>query len=464
MHGILGSIWPKMAVPFLRKVKDETLLVNCLYCVGFLDLFAVSCLLPLLTHRARELGASPAVVGLIGSIYGGLQFFSSPIMGKLSDNFGRKNILLLSLCGASMSYFLTALPTTLLFLALCRVPAGIFKHSQSVAKTYLADISSPVDRSKVFGNFNAISNLGFVVGPLIGGHLAMTSNGFSKVAMLTGSIFMVNFFFVWFCVKPVEDSKGQSYPTESLRSRQEVASDGSGETLNNTNAEMLNQLIHKKVDQEEVEEKVNTEAKSNPHTTVPCEASRASVLDMLVIRFVMGFSMLVFRSNFMSLLEFNFNTNPKTNGYIMSYNGLVSGLSGLLIGSIGNFYSHSDSKMLLHFSCILTFSILGITFSPNVFFVTAFIFPLAVSSSVCRVCVTNIMFSRSREDQKGLVLGVGNSLLAFARMISPALGGILQEFSAFAPGCTGAMIAAVGVLMIIILSPSDRNELRKKRD
>lgn len=431
--------------PF-RNVYQQTLLVYCVYFVGFLDLFAVSCLIPLLTHRARELGASPTVVGFIGSLYGGFQFLSSPIMGKLSDKFGRKKILLLSLFGASMGYFLTAIPTTLVFLALCRVHTGIFKHSQSVAKTYLADVASSVDHSKVFGNFNAVSNLGFVIGPLIGGHLAMTSNGFSKVAMLTGTIFLVNFFFVWFCMKPVEDLKGKSQQTGGQSLRQELTRE------NNEEKEKAN------VDQEELEEQ--TEAKSKYSKTA---SSLGSVLDMLIIRFVMGFSMILFRSNFMSMLEFNFNTNPKTNGYIMSYNGFVSGLSGLFIGSIGNFYNHNDSKMLLHFSCILTLSLLGITFSPSIFLVTAFILPLAVSTAVCRVCVTNITFSRSGENQKGLVQGVGNSLLSFARMISPAIGGILQEFSAFAPGSSAAMTAAIGVLLIIF-PPTGRNKLTEKSD
>ena len=89
--------------------------------------------------------------------------------------------------------------------------SGIFKHSQSIAKTYLSDVSPSIDHPKVFGNFNAFSSLGFVIGPLIGGHLAMQSNGFSRVTTLTGFIFLINFFFVWFFVTPVEQVKKQSF-------------------------------------------------------------------------------------------------------------------------------------------------------------------------------------------------------------------------------------------------------------
>jgi len=333
---------------------------------------------------------------------------------------------------------------------------GIFKHSQSISKTYLADASPSVNHAKVFGNFNAISNLGFVIGPLIGGHLAMQTNGFSKVATLTGVIFIINFFFVWLFVKPVEALKG----THS--SRQEVVGQlldgGSTEVVNN---KVTEHLIKRESDHEESGNAANTEAESTPKATgIRRIASLGTILDLLVLRFLMGFSMLVFRSNFMSMLEFHFNTNPKTNGYIMSYNGLVSGLSGLFIGSLADFYNHNDYKMQLHFSCLLTASILGITFSPNIYFVAAFITPLAVSSAVGRVCLTNLTFQRSREDEKGVVLGVGNSLLSFARMISPALGGVLQEFSPYAPGSMGAMLAALGILLMILFPPN-RNMTNK---
>ena len=326
---------------------------------------------------------------------------------------------------------------------------GIFKHSQSVSKTYLADVSLSVNHPRVLGNFNAFSNLGFVIGPLIGGHLAMHSNGFSKVATLTGTIFMINFFFVWFCVKPVDEIKrGSSSYTNA--SRQELSCKNG--STDNTKNKKVDHLKRKETDQEDL----GTSKVTGIHKI----ASFSTIMDLLVLRFVMGFSMLVFRSNFMSMLEFHFNTSPKTNGYIMSYNGLVSGFSGLLIGSIADFYDHNDSKMLLHFSCILTASILGITFSPSIYFVAAFITPLAVSSAVSRVCLTNLTFGRSREDEKGVIFGVGNSLLSFARMISPALGGVAQEVSAYAPGCIGAMIAATGILIMILYHP-DRFRTKK---
>ena len=69
---------------------------------------------------------------------------------------------------------------------------GLFKHSQSITKSLLADITSKDKQSSVLGKFNAASSFGFIVGPLIGGHIAETSNGFFKVSCLCGIIFIAN--------------------------------------------------------------------------------------------------------------------------------------------------------------------------------------------------------------------------------------------------------------------------------
>lgn len=70
---------------------------------------------------------------------------------------------------------------------------GIFKHSQNISKSYLADITSKSDQSSKMGNFNAWSSIGFILGPPVGGHLAEIKGGFYVVSLLAGIIFMLNF-------------------------------------------------------------------------------------------------------------------------------------------------------------------------------------------------------------------------------------------------------------------------------
>ena len=71
--------------------------------------------------------------------------------------------------------------------------SGIFKHSQTISKSYLSDIAFGDEYSHVLGHFNSVSNIGFILGPTVGGHLAETPGGFYKVALLAGLLFFINF-------------------------------------------------------------------------------------------------------------------------------------------------------------------------------------------------------------------------------------------------------------------------------
>ena len=275
----------------------------------------------------------------------------------------------------------------------------------------------------------------------------MQSNGFSKVTLLTAVIFFINFLFVWLCVKDVEPTKAQM-----LVMKEETEETGTSDTGQVHTVDIKNELKERgnrrKFQPNEMTDASSMTTASTTSNIVKV-AAITSILDLILIRFLMGFAMLMFRSNFTTLLEFHFGTSPTMNGYLLSYNGLISGFCGILVGPISKLYSHNDSRMLLHFSIILTLSILGITFSPNIPIVASFILPLSLSSAVSRVCVTNLTFQRGCENDKGVLLGIGNSMLSFARMISPALGGVAMEATVYGPGSIGAGIAAIGILVMV---------------
>nr|XP_033805083.1 major facilitator superfamily domain-containing protein 9 isoform X2 [Geotrypetes seraphini] len=97
----------------------------CLYLVGFLDLFGVSMVVPLLSHHIKSLGASPTIAGIIGSIYGILQFFSSPLVGSWSDVVGRQYSLLACILLSALGYALLGLSTNMFWYAIARIPVGL---------------------------------------------------------------------------------------------------------------------------------------------------------------------------------------------------------------------------------------------------------------------------------------------------------------------------------------------------
>ncbi|MCB9718772.1 MAG: TCR/Tet family MFS transporter [Myxococcales bacterium] len=111
-------------------------------------------------------------VGIFGAAYAAMQFLFAPIVGALSDRFGRRVVLLVSLLGASLDYCLLALAPTLEWFFLGRIVAGVTGASFSAAMAYIADVTPPEERAKKFGLAGAALGAGFVLGPALGGLLA----------------------------------------------------------------------------------------------------------------------------------------------------------------------------------------------------------------------------------------------------------------------------------------------------
>lgn len=110
--------------------------------------------------------------GILTVVYAVMQFFCAPIIGNLSDKYGRRPVLLTSLVGFGIDYLFMAFAPTIWWLFLSRVIAGITGASFTTASAYIADISSPESRAKNFGLIGAAFGLGFIIGPSLGGLLA----------------------------------------------------------------------------------------------------------------------------------------------------------------------------------------------------------------------------------------------------------------------------------------------------
>jgi DHA1 family tetracycline resistance protein-like MFS transporter len=137
-----------------------------------LDAIGIGLALPVIPSLLRELSHESRIAGRFGyfmAIYPFIKFLFSPVLGRLSDRFGRRPILLVSLAGAAVDYLIMGLSPLLWTLYLGRVFAGLTGANIAVATAYIADISSPDERSKIFGYMNACFGLGFVAGPLLGG-------------------------------------------------------------------------------------------------------------------------------------------------------------------------------------------------------------------------------------------------------------------------------------------------------
>ncbi|HSU82858.1 MAG TPA: MFS transporter [Thermoanaerobaculia bacterium] len=136
-----------------------------------LDLIGFGMILPFLTFYAQEFHATPLQIGLLFSSYSLTQLLCAPLLGRLSDRVGRRPVLLGSIAGSAISYVVFALAPSYAVLLLARSLSGVAAANYAIAQAYMADVSSPQERSKAMGLVGAAFGLGFVLGPSLGGIL-----------------------------------------------------------------------------------------------------------------------------------------------------------------------------------------------------------------------------------------------------------------------------------------------------
>jgi DHA1 family tetracycline resistance protein-like MFS transporter len=141
-----------------------------------LDMFALGVIMPVLPKLVEsfvdnDTASAARIFGLFGTAWAVMQFFFSPILGGLSDRFGRRPVVLLSNFGLALDYVLMALAPSLIWLFIGRVISGITSASISTAFAYIADITPPERRAAVFGKVGAAFGAGFILGPAVGGLL-----------------------------------------------------------------------------------------------------------------------------------------------------------------------------------------------------------------------------------------------------------------------------------------------------
>ncbi|MEN5174043.1 TCR/Tet family MFS transporter [Acinetobacter higginsii] len=140
-----------------------------------LDAVGIGLIFPILPTLLQDIihtHQTALYIGLLGSLYAAMQFIFSPMLGALSDKFGRRPILLLSLAGSAINYILLTFSHSLVLLFMGRIIAGMSSANMSVASAYLVDISKPEQRAKHFGLMSAMFGAGFIIGPILGGLLS----------------------------------------------------------------------------------------------------------------------------------------------------------------------------------------------------------------------------------------------------------------------------------------------------
>ncbi len=148
-----------------------------IYITIFIDVLAFGIIIPILPKLVSSFLGDPAVgaevFGIFGTVWAVMQFICSPLLGSLSDRFGRRPVIIISALGLGLDYVFMALAPTLAWLLVGRIISGITSSSFSTAAAYVADVTPPEKRTVAFGRIGAAWGLGFIIGPAIGGVLGI---------------------------------------------------------------------------------------------------------------------------------------------------------------------------------------------------------------------------------------------------------------------------------------------------
>ncbi|XP_017403337.1 major facilitator superfamily domain-containing protein 9 isoform X2 [Cebus imitator] len=407
----------------------------CLYLVGFLDLFGVSMVVPLLSLHIKSLGASPTVAGIVGSSYGILQLFSSTLVGCWSDVVGRRSSLLACILLSALGYLLLGAASNVFLFVLARVPAGIFKHTLSISRALLSDLVPEKERPLVIGHFNTASSVGFILGPVIGGYLTELEDGFYLTALICFLVFILNaglvWLFPWREAKPGSTEKGLLWrKTHMLLGRRARASEKAAwpwVKVVLALQDMKNLLF-------------------------------SEMWDIFLVRLLMALAVMLYYSNFVLALEERFGLRPKVIGYLISYTSMLGAMAGLALGPILRLYKHNSQALLLHSSVLTCTLLLLYSLAPTIGAVVISSTLLSFSTAIGRTCITDLQLTVGGARASGTVIGVGQSVTAVGRIIAPLLSGIAQEVSPCGPPSLGAALALVAIFIMSLNKPHSNGD------
>ncbi|KAM8857307.1 major facilitator superfamily domain-containing protein 9 isoform 1-T1 [Synchiropus picturatus] len=439
------------------KPRGRRGIIRCIYVVGFMDLFGVSMIIPLLSHHVKALGASPTVAGIVGATYGILQLFSSTIVGSWSDVVGRQYSLLTCLLLSAFGYCLLGLSTTITLFVLSRIPVGLFKHSLSICRALLSDLVSEAERPLVMGHFNAASSVGFILGPVVGGYLTEHEGGFYTSAFACAAIFLVNTALVsmlpW---KEVllhcSDSNGSSsYRLKPMSNGWHMSSHhSSADSASGSRAQQKlgGPLVSKAASLLQPAWKQLSSVGSKIQR-VAC----SDMWDLFLVRLLMAVAIMLYYSNFSLALEERFSLKPKVTGYLISYSSTLGALAGFLVGPVTKLYRNEMSTLLLH-SSVLTCSLIFLyATAASVWQVLLSSTFFAISTTIGRTCVTDLELQRGGVQASGTLIGAGQSVNSVGRVLAPLLSGLAQEFSPCGPPSLGVVLAVAAVCLLLVRIP-----------
>jgi DHA1 family tetracycline resistance protein-like MFS transporter len=184
-----------------RAVEPRQAAMAFILITLFIDILGIGIIIPVLPELIKQfVGGDTSVagwyVGVIGAAYSLMQFLCAPVLGALSDQFGRRPVILAALFGLGIDFLIQGLAPNVTWLFVGRLIAGVFGASITTANAYIADVSTPENRARNFGLVGVMFGLGFICGPALGGLLGEIN--LRLPFFVSAGLALVNWLYGWF--------------------------------------------------------------------------------------------------------------------------------------------------------------------------------------------------------------------------------------------------------------------------
>ena len=365
----------------------------------FVDLLGYGMIVPLLPFYVQEQSAGAAVAGALGSVYALMQLISGPVLGALSDRYGRRPVLLICLLGTAFAYLLLGLANSLTVIFLAIMLDGITGGNITTAYAYIADITTPEDRARGIGLVGAAFGLGLMAGPALGGLLSVY--GLGVPAFTACAIALSNVLFGLFVLpESLPPDKRSAAPARHV--------------LNGV--AQLSGLFQIR-----------------------------PVRQLLITIFTLNLAFSGLQTNFPLYSQARFGWDAMRNGVFFAYVGVCAVfIQGVLFGWLQP--RLGERRLSVGGLALMMLGLAGIALASQDWMLYPIVGLVALGSGVSIPSLTALVSGRISASEQGRLMGGTQALLSLTMIIGPTLAGVaFERLAVTAPYWLGSLFAAVAL-------------------
>lgn len=366
----------------------------------FLNMLGFGIIVPLLPFYAKSFDASPMEIALIFSGFSIGTFFGEPFWGRLSDKYGRKPLLIMTIAANGLCYLALAFAPSATVAFVIRLLGGLFSGNGSIIQGYIADVTPPERRTRTMSYMSASWNVGLIVGPFMGGVFARPSAGpigFQLPLFIAASLFLASAVFILLIIR---ESRARDL-TNSFRPNRWAATG---------------------------------------------EAARHPVIGpLMLLTFLVGFAFTGIESVFGLWTQARYGWGPREIGWAFAVVGIASAITQIFVtGPLSERYG--QGRMLAIGMGITMLCMAAQPFSVNGPMTIALLTLSAIGQSVAWPNVSALISETADPHRQGQILGLNNAMGALARVVGPMFSNVGFEYvHIHAPYVLGAIAVAPAI-------------------